>query len=53
MPRVQVLRVYGLIGAVVGLFGIWRIGGVAPPQPEYMYRAGSCENALCGTLEDP
>lgn len=46
-------RTLGIIGAVAGLVGMWAIGAVAPPQPEYMHRGGACNIAPCTTLEDP
>lgn len=49
----QVRRTLGGFGTVAGLLGMWGVGFVAPPQPEYMHRGGACDIAPCGTLEDP
>lgn len=46
-------RTLGTIAAVAGLVGMWAIGAIAPPQPEYMHRGGACNIAPCTTLEDP
>lgn len=53
MGRDQVRRAYGIMGAVVGLVGMWGIAAVAPPQPEYWHRGGACNTGPCTTLEEP